>query len=352
MIIASPAVAADNNGNWHTAARWRDFLLPAVQASVAQQWEGEPADALIALHARKSATSIERFCATRPGCPIALVLTGTDLYRDIDTSLEAQRSLDLADHLIVLQPLGLRRLGAAHRAKAHVIVQSAPQVAPQVAPTAADGEQAPVFVAVGHLRAEKDPLTLMGATRFLLPEERMHIHHIGAALDPVLATAARQTMSDCPHYRWLGALSHDQTLRAIASASALVHMSRLEGGAHVVIEAVRAGVPVIASRIDGNVGLLGEDYEGYFPVGDAQALEAALRRFQADAAWAAMLRRQCAELAPAFAPEREAADVRGLVAEMLKARGLSSSRASRALQSDVFKTREKDRSEVGRRGVF
>jgi putative glycosyltransferase (TIGR04348 family) len=317
VIIASPAVAADNNGNWHTAARWRDFLLPAVRASVAQQWEGEPADALIALHARKSATSIERFRTARPGCPIVLVLTGTDLYRDIDTSLEAQRSLDLADHLIVLQPLGLKRLGAAHRVKARVIVQSAPQTEP----TVTAGDQLPVFVAVGHLRAEKDPLTLMGAARSLLPEERVHIHHIGAALDPVLATAARQTMSDCPHYRWLGALSHDQTLRAIASASALVHMSRLEGGAHVVIEAVRAGVPVIASHIDGNVGLLGEDYEGYFPVGDARALEAALRRFQADAAWAAMLRRQCAELAPAFAPEREAADVRGLVAEMLTARG-------------------------------
>ncbi|NRF71620.1 TIGR04348 family glycosyltransferase [Aquincola sp. S2] len=315
VIIVSPAAAADNNGNWYTAARWRDFLQPAVQASVTQQWVDEPADALIALHARKSAPSIERFRAARPGGPIALVLTGTDLYRDIATSPQAQRSLDLADHLIVLQPLGLMRLSGAQRAKARVIVQSAPLGVP----AAVAGDRPPVFVAVGHLRAEKDPLTLMEAARSLDPKERVHIDHIGAALDPGLADAARQTMSDCPHYRWLGGLSHDQTLSAIAGATALVHMSRLEGGAHVVIEAVRAGLPVIASRIDGNVGLLGEDYEGYFPAGDAQTLAAALRRFQADAAWAARLRRQCAERAQDFAPEREAAAVQRLVADMLAA---------------------------------
>ena len=116
------------------------------------------------------------------------------------------------------------------------------------------------------------------------------IAHVGGALDARLADEARATMAACPAYRWLGALSHAAARRAIARARALVHCSRMEGGANVVIEAVRSGVPVLASRIDGNVGLLGADYDGYFPVGDADALAALIRRFCADAAFAAALR--------------------------------------------------------------
>jgi glycosyltransferase involved in cell wall biosynthesis len=56
----------------------------------------------------------------------------------------------------------------------------------------------------------------------------------------------------------------------------------MEGGAHVVSEAIAAGVPVIASDIAGNVGLLGEDYPGYFPVGNEQALAALLLRAETD----------------------------------------------------------------------
>ena len=94
-------------------------------------------------------------------------------------------------------------------------------------------------------------------------------------------------------------------------------MSRMEGGANVVIEAVRSGVPVLASRIDGNVGLLGRGYEGYFEVGDDEALAVAMRRFATDADFAARLSAQCAALAPRFAPAEEASRVRGLLADML-----------------------------------
>lgn len=52
----------------------------------------------------------------------------------------------------------------------------------------------------------------------------------------------------------------------------MVISSRLEGGANTVSEAVACGVPVLASRVDGNVGLLGENYPGYFPYGDTVAL--------------------------------------------------------------------------------
>ena len=93
----------------------------------------------------------------------------------------------------------------------------------------------------------------------------------------------------------------------------------MEGGANVVIEAVRSGVPVLASRIDGNVGLLGADYDGFFPVGDAAALAALMRRFVADAAFAAHLAAQCARREPLFRPARERRAVRALVFDLLPA---------------------------------
>jgi glycosyltransferase involved in cell wall biosynthesis len=63
----------------------------------------------------------------------------------------------------------------------------------------------------------------------------------------------------------------------------------MEGGAHVVSEAISIGVPVIASNIPGNIGLLGEDYPGYYPVGEAQALAALMLRAQSDPAWLTLL---------------------------------------------------------------
>ncbi len=310
--IVSPAAAEANNGNWHTAARWRRFLAPVGQAKVALGWDGEPVDALIALHARRSAEPIARFRDAYGDAPLALVLTGTDLYRDIEFDTGAKHSLKCASHVVVLQDEGLARLDAPTRTKARVIVQSA----------SARARHAMVlrhfdFVAVGHLREEKDPLTLMRAARMLPADSSIRIVHIGDGLDDALADAARRTAAECPRYRWLGGLSREQARRWIARSRALVHMSRIEGGANVVIEAVRSHVPVLASRIDGNVGLLGRDYGGYFPLGDATALAALMQRFSCDPTFAAMLSAQCAAREPLFTPEVERHQVQRLLSDML-----------------------------------
>ena len=312
VCIVSPALAEANNGNWHTASRWQKFLARVADVQIVLAWDGAPADALIALHARRSAASIERFAAAHPRAPLALVMTGTDLYRDIRTDARAQHALQCASHVIVLQDEGLAALPAAVRARARVIVQSATKLVRRGAPAAYFG-----LVAVGHLREEKDPATLMAAARLLPANAPLHITHIGAALDPALGTLAQQTMQACPLYRWLGALPRASARRHMAGALALVHMSRMEGGANVVIEAVRSGVPVLASRIAGNVGLLGADYGGYFPVGDAPALARLMQRASADAAFLARLHAQCALREPLFTPAAERAAVHRLLADML-----------------------------------
>jgi len=312
VCLVTPAVASANNGNWHTAARWQRFLAPLAQVTVVTAWQDEPADAMIALHARRSADSILRYRQAGRDAPLAVVLTGTDLYRDLDVDMLARQALGCASHVIVLQDEALNRLDPAVRSRARVIVQSATALRRR--------EPAPgrcELVAVGHLRNEKDPLVLMKAARLLPAQSLIRITQVGAGLDPALAEAAHETAASCRRYRWLGPRSHVSTRRRIAGSHALVHMSRMEGGANVVIEAVRSGVPVLASRIDGNVGLLGRSYEGYFTAGDADELAALMRRFECDAAFAATLAAQCALRAPGFAPQCERHKVRTLLADLL-----------------------------------
>jgi glycosyltransferase involved in cell wall biosynthesis len=91
----------------------------------------------------------------------------------------------------------------------------------------------------------------------------------------------------------------------------------MEGGAHVVIEAVRSGTPVIASRIDGNLGLLGQAYDGCFAPGDAAGLATLLQQARGDADMLPHLQAQCAARAPLFAPEAEAATLHQLLAGLL-----------------------------------
>ncbi len=307
VVIVSPALADANNGNWQTARRWQGLLSPHC-ARIVRQWPDAQAgedQVMLALHARRSADSVQGWHAQHGPRGLGLALTGTDLYRDIAHHPQAQRSLDLSRSLVVLQGLGIARLPAAHQAKARVIYQSTGQR--QTLPKTARHLR---VVMVGHLREEKDPLTLMSAARLLPPDSGILIDHIGAALDQALGQAAQATQAQCPHYRWLGALPHAQTLQRIQRAHLLVHTSRMEGGAHVLMEAICSGTPVLASRIDGNMGLLGTDYTGVFEPSDARGLAdqlLACRDPVGGPAVMAHLQHQCALRAPLFEPQAERA---------------------------------------------
>jgi putative glycosyltransferase (TIGR04348 family) len=312
--IASPASARENNGNWQTASRWRRHLARDYRVTIGPGWQpGDPLpDLLIALHARRSAAPLAAFHAAHPDRSALLVLTGTDLYRDIHEDDAARASLARADALVVLQPRGLDELPADVRGKARVIYQSAPRLRPARARAGM-----PLDIAmIGHLREEKDPRTFMAAARRVqVPDVRLL--HIGAALDPALGELARATAAATPAYRWLGALPHMATRRRLRRCHAMVIASRMEGGANVIIEAVTSGVPVLASCISGNLGMLGEDYAGYFAPGDAAGLARLVERSVLDARFYARLRHQCAARARLFAPAAERAGLLDLVDNLL-----------------------------------
>lgn len=306
----TPAGAGSRAGNRHTALRWAAMLrADGHRVTVGTAWQPQdPADLVLALHARRSHASIKAFSAAHPDRPLVLALTGTDVYRDIRTSADAKASLRLAHRFITLQPLAARELAPSLRRRVRVVVQS----------SATRLRHRPVksvfrAIVIGHLRDEKDPLRALHALGRLPQDLRIQLLQLGEALDDTFARQAKAAMRRERRYRWLGSVPHAAALRWLSSSHVLVVSSRMEGGANVISEALRIGVPVLASRIPGNVGLLGAGYPGYFPVGDDEALAKLLARAGADRRFYRALLHWVRRLRPLAAPRNEAAALRAAV---------------------------------------
>lgn len=304
IALITPAARGARNGNRGTAVRWAGMLRElGHKVSVQVDWDGTPADLMLALHARRSHASIRNFVVCCPDQPLVVALTGTDLYRDIHDDPEAQASLQLATRLIVLQEMGPRALAPALRAKTFVVYQSAQIVKPPRRLVSCFE-----VVVSGHLRAEKDPFRAAAALAHLPPHSRIRVTHIGGAMTPEMAREARHWMLREPRYRWLGEVAHGKALRLLARARLMVISSRMEGGANVVSEALANQVPVIASRVPGNIGMLGSDYAGYYPLENERALARRLASAETNAAYLARLAAQCRARKPltTHASERNA----------------------------------------------
>ena len=311
VCIVTPYLANANNGNWHTASRWARLLRPAFRVQVANRWNGSPFDALIALHAGRSAAAIDAFARAHPDRALIVVLTGTDLYGGLDAT--ARRSLDLATRLVVLNELGRDALPASWRSKAHVVLPSASPL-PRLAPRQRTFDVA----VVGHLRAVKDPGLPMRVARGLPEHSRIRVLHAGSALERGWSRAARATARATDRYRWLGGLPGAAARALIRRARVLLHPSKEEGGATVIVEALQSGTPVIASACAGNVGLLGRDYPGLFPVGDSDSARAMLLRAESEPAFHRRLLAAARRRARLFGPAREGRSLRRLVHNSLQ----------------------------------
>jgi putative glycosyltransferase (TIGR04348 family) len=280
---------------------------------VSESWSGDDAAMLIALHAYRSHSSIMAFHEQLPDRPIILVLTGTDLYRDMAVHSEVLHSMEVADQLIVLQSSALDSIPVHLRPKARVIYQSVQVDIPER--VLSENFQ---VVVIGHLREEKDPFCIARSLPLLPLNSQISVLHLGMAMNEEIERTAKGYSETLEHYQWIGEVSHADALKVLAQSRLMVISSRMEGGAHVVSEAIALGIPVIASDIPGNRGLLGDDYLGYYPVGDEAELASLLYRAESIPDFYSALKKQIDIRKDLVSPERERQSIQELMSQLLQ----------------------------------
>lgn len=318
ITIVTPAPIGSLHGNRITALRWDKFLKRlGYQTQITQSWEGGDADCLIALHAYRSHASILHFKQQFPHHPVVLMMTGTDLYRDIEQHPEVLRSIEIADRIILLQSAAMEIIPKIFQSKVHVIYQSVQAVRRQ--PLL---KRHFIVSLIGHLRPEKDPFCVVRSLQHLPPSSTIRVQHLGKAMSPEMRQIALDYTAHYahqrPNYQWLDEQSHSQTMQKLARSHLMVITSLMEGGAHVVSEAIAIGVPIIASNIAGNRGLLGENYAGYYPVGDELALAKQLHRAQTEPSFYQLLEKQVKARQELIQPAFELRSIAALMIEVFK----------------------------------
>lgn len=301
-LVHPPAEAVD--GNAVSARRWeRIFRELGFTCEARDDWDGQPHDALVALHAHKSHSAVARFGESLPDAPILVVAAGTDIYGEAAGTAQARESFEAADRIIVLQPEAVRALSEPHRERARVIHQSVEPLHID-GPRPLDPESFDVFV-MSNLRPIKDPLCAARAARLSSPASRLHVYHCGRMLDPELRLGLEEERRNNPRYTWMGTLTREEAFLRILGSRAVLSTSLHEGGANAVGEAIAHRVPVIATRIPGSIGLLGADYPGLYGAGDERELAALLERAESDPAFLDELQRLVTARAPCFLPDVE-----------------------------------------------
>ncbi|HLI97189.1 MAG TPA: selenoneine biosynthesis selenosugar synthase SenB [Candidatus Baltobacteraceae bacterium] len=302
VLIVSPPSRTASAGNTITAQRYaRMFRALGHSSRIAPAFDGQDAACLVALHARKSAKSVLAYRAAYPRRRIILVLTGTDVYRDIRRSRAALRAMEAADVLVTLQPQAIAEVPPHLRKKVRAIIQSSPRRAHK-----GRADSTLRICVLGHLRSEKDPMRAAYALRKVDPQLDVEVTHGGGILAPSYERATRDEMERNPRYRYVGELRRSKALTLLARSDLLIQSSRLEGGANTVCEALACGTPVLASRIPGNTGILGRRYPGLYDAGDSEALAQLIELAATSRTFYRQLRTACERLAPLVDPKREA----------------------------------------------
>lgn len=311
--IITPALASARAGNRATAQRWSlIFQSLGHQVKISTTYDGSYSDAMVVLHAWRNANAVRTFTDKYPARPCILALTGTDIYRFIHSDPAiTMMSITRASHLIGLNNQVANTLPVEQRKKLTIIYQSCQYYACR--------PQARIdfdVCVVGHLRHEKDPMRPALAARKLPCHSRICIHHYGKAFDQEWARLARLESSRNRRYYWHGEIPLSQMMQCYSRAKVLALPSRMEGGANVICEAINAGLPIIASRASGNIGLLGEKYPGLHNIEDTDELRMMLLKAEKDSRFYDHLLQASQQRRPLFSRPTETRQWQKLLANL------------------------------------
>ncbi|MGJ8657869.1 MAG: glycosyltransferase [Akkermansiaceae bacterium] len=271
------------------------------------------ADVMIALHARKSAHFTEDFIELNPTGKVIVYLTGTDLYSDIpDGCPICEQSLERADALVVSQEASLASVPEKYRAKT-VVVHASIQLPVEVVDDSVT--EPDLFLCVGHLRAVKQ--SFMAVKSLQLLDESVRLVLLGKEVDVDSGEIARKWEVEDSRFQWLGGVSYKESLKWMQRSVVTINTSLMEGGANSVGESIVLGVPVLASKVEGNVGMLGEDYVGYFSANSEQELAELMYRVLNDQCFLSKLRDQVGVRSKRFLRESETKDWVNLIQKIV-----------------------------------
>jgi putative glycosyltransferase (TIGR04348 family) len=302
VLIVYPETKNTVTGNYCTARQYKDILNDlGHNVTLSEKFQEQRAELLIAINAQKKNRDIERFAEAYPDSKIIVILSGTDIYPE--PSERSIHSMHLAHSIIALQKKGVKQVPDKMKEKVHVIIQSVIKDGPS---SKSNLSRKGFDVAlVSNLRRIKDPFLAAEAARMMPQESELRIHHAGFVLEPDLGEFARKETISNERYQWLGGLSSFEVRELISSCDILTVTSKHEGAGRVIGEAIINNVPVISTRVDGVTGVLGDDYEGLFPAGDASALATLLARAETDEEFLLKLKKSCMSKAFNFDPDTE-----------------------------------------------
>jgi len=149
-------------------------------------------------------------------------------------------------------------------------------------PAAAPATGPPRLLYIGRLVPDKDPDTLLQAFQLTIPahpDAELWLVGEGPRQAALQELAARLSIS--PRVRFIPPT--DDLLPVLQQATLLVLSSRTEALPNVILEAMAAGLPVVATRVGGVPELVEPGVTGWLvPPGDAPALGAALGQVLSD----------------------------------------------------------------------
>lgn len=301
VLIHSPFPLQTGQGNSVTADRAESILSKAgfeVQVEGGSH-HGEDARCLVALNARRSAGVVAEFDRAHPGRQIIVVVTGSDINHPQmeDECSDTRRTMARADALVMLHETDLEALPAELRKKAECIFPSV-KLRDGMKHRPGSGDRFEVIMA-GNLRAVKNPQLAVEGARLLAEDSPVFISSYGDASEQ-LADEMNRASEELEHFQWYGKVEHSELMEKMAQAHLLLNTSTLEGGANAICEAVTMGLPVVASDIRGNIGMLGRDYPGLFPSGDASTMADMLKRCAEDPSFYGDLKRGVQQRAALF----------------------------------------------------
>jgi putative glycosyltransferase (TIGR04348 family) len=289
--IITPAKKFSKNGNRTTALRWARILRAlGHRVDISVNYNGQRTDLMVALHAWRSARSIDVYKKIYPKGPLIVTLTGTDINSYIYSNpLRTIASMRSADFLICLHDLVEDIVPSEFHEKLRVIYQSAAALSKKRNPRKAYFD----ICLIGHLRDVKDPLRGALALRDVPSSSELRLIHLGKAHNKTWENRALTEMQRNRRYVWKGEKAGSEVRREFSKTNLMLISSRSEGGANVISEALVAGIPVIASNINGNIGMLGKNYLGYFNVGDEASLRTMLLKCENDKVFFNKLIKSC-----------------------------------------------------------